>query len=109
MAWWLRFLVAPVTDLALIVVVAAVTYLSRAAAVVLLPPARGNVLAFVGRLPAPLFAGLAVFALVGEDVSMPASSTLAAVAAALLVSPRRSLGLTLAAGIAGFVLVEVAF
>lgn len=95
------------TDLVLIVVVAAVTYLSRAAAVVLLPPARGVFLEYVGRLPAPLFAGLAVFAALGENVAMPEASTLAAIAAALLVTPKRSLGITLAAGLAGFVVVEL--
>lgn len=94
-------------DIALILVIAAITYLSRAAAVVLMPVARGRVLEFVGRIPAPLFAGLAVFALFGVDISMPDASTAAAVAAALAASPKRSLGLTLAAGIAGFLLVEM--
>lgn len=95
------------SDLALIVAIAAITYASRAAAVVFLPSARGRFLAFVGRIPAPLFAGLAVFALFGAELSTPDSSTIAAVVAALVVSPRRSLGLTLAAGIAGFLLVEL--
>jgi hypothetical protein len=38
---------------------------------------------------------------------LPEASTIAAVFAALLVTPKRSLGLTLAAGIAGFVVVEL--
>ena len=97
------------SDLILILTVAGLTYLSRAAAVVLLPAARGSLLGFVGRLPAPLFAGLAVFAFVGDEVAMPQPSTMAAVVAALLVIPKRSLGLTLAAGIAGFVAVELIF
>jgi len=96
-----------VSDLALLVMVAAITYLSRAAAVVLFPSARGELLALVGRIPAPLFASLAVFAFVGDDVVLPEASTIAAVFAALLVTPKRSLGLTLAAGIAGFVVVEL--
>jgi branched-subunit amino acid transport protein len=91
----------------LIVVVAAITYLSRAAAVALLPAAKGPLLVFVGRLPAPLFAGLAVFALLGSEVALPEPSALAAVAGALLVAPKRSLGLTLAAGLAAFWLVEL--
>ncbi len=94
------------SDLVLIIVVAAMTYLSRAAALVFLPAAKGEVLAFVTRIPAPLFAGLAVFALVGEGESLPEPSMLVAAAAALLVSPKRSLGLTLAAGIVGYVIVE---
>ncbi len=97
------------SDLILILVVAAMTYLSRAAAVVFLPAAKGDVLAFVTRIPAPLFAALAVFALVGDGESLPEPSMLVAVAAALLVSPKRSLGLTLAAGIVGYSIVEWIF
>ena len=93
------------SDLWLILVVAAVTYLSRAAAVVLLPAARGAMLQYVSRLPAPLFAGLAVFTLLGDRVASPEPATLAAAIAALLVTPKRSLGLTLAAGIAGYLVV----
>ena len=97
------------SDLALLITVAALTYLSRAASVALLPGARGRVLALVSRVPAPLFAGLAVFALVGDDVALPDASTMAAVVAAVLVSPKRSLGLTLAAGIVGYLVVELMF
>jgi branched-subunit amino acid transport protein len=96
-----------VGDLLLILVIAGITYGSRAAAVVFLPAARGPLLEFVARIPAPLFAGLAVFALVGEDLILPDPPVLAAVVAALLVSPKKSLGLTLAAGIAGFLVVEL--
>lgn len=93
------------SDLWLILVVAIVTYLSRAAAVVLLPAAQGVLLQYVSRLPAPLFAGLAVFTFLGERVAVPEPATLAAALAALLVTPKRSLGLTLAAGIAGYLVV----
>lgn len=96
-------------DLALIVVIAVLTYVSRAAAVVLLPPPRGRLLQLVQRLPAPLFAGLAVFAIIGDDVSVPDAPTLAAVASALVVTPKRSLGLTLAAGITGYLVAELIF
>lgn len=95
------------SDLTLIAVVALLTYLSRAGAMVLLPAARGPLLRFVSRVPAPLFAGLAVFALFGAELRVPEPSSLAAVIAALAVSPRRSLGLTLAAGIAGYLLFEL--
>lgn len=94
------------SDWALIFVAAAFTYLSRVSALALLPPARGRFLVFVERLPAPLFAGLAVFALVGDRVTLPDAPSLAAAAGALLAAPRRSLGLTLAAGLAAFALVE---
>lgn len=97
------------SDLLLIVIVALITYLSRAAAVVLLPDARGYLLGLVSRIPAPLFASLAVFALVGDEVAMPGLATGAAAVAALIVSPKRSLGLTLVAGIIGFVAVELIF
>lgn len=93
------------SDQLLIVAIAAITYLSRAAAVVLLPPARGGVLQFVRRIPAPLFASLAVFAVLGDEVIIPEPSTIGAVVAALLVTPRKSLGVTLAAGLIGFVVV----
>jgi branched-subunit amino acid transport protein len=96
-----------VNDLTLIIVVAGITYLSRAAAVVLAPVARGYLLGLVTRIPAPLFAGLAVFAVFGDAIVWPDPSTIAAVVAALLASPKRSLGLTLAAGILGFVAVEL--
>ncbi|HSM44334.1 MAG TPA: hypothetical protein VK969_04885 [Acidimicrobiia bacterium] len=94
-------------DLALIGVVAIVTYVSRATAVALLPAASGAFFGFVRRIPAPLFAGLAMFALAGAEPTMPDVSTLAAVAGALVASPRRSLGLTLAAGIVGFLAAEL--
>jgi len=96
-----------VSDLALIVAVATITYLSRAAALVLLPTAKGELLAFVTRIPAPLFASLAVFALMGDDGGLPEPAAMAAAVAALLVSPKRSLGLTLAAGVVGYVVVEL--
>lgn len=95
-----------VSDLVLIVLVAVMTYLSRAAAVVFLPAARGGTLAFLSRIPAPLFAGLAGFALVGGGQALPEPSMMTAAAAALLASPKRSLGLTLAAGILGYLVVE---
>lgn len=95
------------SDWLLICLVAGLTYLSRAAALVLLPPAEGRILEFVNRLPAPLFAGLAMFSLVGDATAIPDYSTLAAAAGALIATPRRSLGLTLAAGLTAFAIVEL--
>lgn len=96
-----------VSDLALIVTAAAITYLSRTAAVVLLPAAKGELLEFVSRIPAPLFAGLAVFALMGGEGGVPEPAALAAATAALAVSPKRSLGLTVATGIVGYLIVDL--
>lgn len=93
------------SDWVLVLLVAAITYLSRAAAVALLPAASGPLLEFINRLPAPLFAGLAMFALVGEGSAMPEPATLAAAGGALLAAPRRSLSLTLAVGLAAYGLV----
>lgn len=97
------------SDWLLIALVAGMTFLSRAAAVVLLPPAEGRILEFVNRLPAPLFAGLAMFSLVGDATSFPDYSTIAAAVGALIAAPRRSLGLTLAAGLTAFGIVELVF
>ncbi len=94
------------SDWTLVLAVAGLTYLTRAAAVALLPAASGRFLEFIDRLPAPLFAGLAVFALVGGDVAIPEAPAVAAAVGAVMVTPKRSLGLTLAAGIAAFAIVE---
>ena len=92
---------------AVVLAAASLTYLSRAAAVALLPPAKGRLLEFIDRLPAPLFAGLAVFALVGTDVLWPDAPTAAAALGALATTPKRSLGLTLAVGLAAYAVVEL--
>lgn len=90
------------THAVLVVAAAVVTYASRAAAVVLLPEPRGRAHVFLERLPAPLFAGLAVFALIGDATAWPAPPALCATAAAILVVRVRSLAVTLVAGLAGF-------
>lgn len=92
-------------DLTLVLAAAVLTYGSRAAATAVLPTASGRVLEFIDRLPAPLFAGLAVFALVGSPASVPDWPTMAAAIGALVAAPRRSLGLTLAVGLAAYALV----
>ncbi len=91
-----------VINVAVVAAAAVLTYASRAAAVVLLPTPTGKLLAFVERLPAPLFASLAVFALVGETKSWPDQPVLCAAAAAVAVAPRRSLAVTLAAGLTAY-------
>jgi len=91
-----------VTDGVLITVAAAITYVSRAAAVVFLPVPTGRLLSFVRRLPAPLFAGLAVFALVGDQPTVPDLPAACAAGGAIAAAPFRSLAVTLAAGLAAF-------
>lgn len=92
------------TSAVLVAASAVLTYASRAAAVVFLPEPRGWARAFLERLPAPLFAGLAVFALLGDGTAWPAPPVLCATAAAVAVVRVRSLAVTLVAGLAGYAL-----
>ena len=96
-----------VTDLVVVVAAAVITYTSRAVAVVFLPPPTGRVAAFVSRLPAPLFAGLAVFALVGDSPAWPEAPALAAALAAVAVAPFRSVPVSLVAGLAAYGVVSL--
>jgi hypothetical protein len=96
-----------VTNLVVVVVAAVLTYASRAAAVVFLPPPTGRTAAFVARLPAPLFAGLAVFALVGDVPGWPDAPSLAAAGAAVAVAPFRSVPGSLVAGLTAYALASL--
>jgi branched-subunit amino acid transport protein len=82
--------------------VAAVTYLSRAFALVLMPVPSDRVRQVLDRIPAPLFAALASIALVQSDGSFAQIPVLAAVGGALLVAPTRSLLVVLLGGVAGY-------
>lgn len=90
------------TLVVLVAVAAVLTYLSRAASLALLPAPQGRLLVLVERIPAPLFAGLAVYTLLGDDLTPPAAPALLAALAALALTPRRSLAASLAAGIAAY-------
>ncbi len=85
----------------LLLAVTVVTIGSRVLPMALLPTPHGRAADILDALPAPLFAALAVHALVG-DGSGPTAPALLATGAAVLGSTRRSLALTLACGIAGF-------
>lgn len=87
---------------ALLLALTLVTVASRVLPMALLPTPRGRAALVLDALPAPLFAALAALALVGDGA--PAPPVLLAAAAALLGALRRSLALTLACGIAGFLL-----
>ena len=87
-----------------LVSIALITYASRAAALVFLPPPKGRFGAILGRMPAPIFASLAALTLVTDDRSLAGAPVLCAAAGALIVSPKRSLPLCLIGGVAGHAL-----
>jgi branched-subunit amino acid transport protein len=87
----------------LLLALALVTAASRVLPMALLPHPRGRAAEVLQSLPAPLFAGLAALALVGDGTG-PDLPTVLAGAGALLGALRRSLGLALACGVGGFLL-----
>lgn len=82
--------------------VAVITFGSRVAALALLPPPSGATARLVRRLPAPLFAALGALSLAGSGGGVRDPAMLAAVGCALLAARWSSLLVTLAAGLAGF-------
>lgn len=87
----------------LIIVLAAITYASRASALVLLPSLPERVRNILDRMPAALFAGLAVHSMVIAGGTLVDAATLAGAAAAAVVAPFRSLPVCLVAGVVGYV------
>jgi hypothetical protein len=87
----------------LLLALTAVTIGSRVLPMVLLPTPQGHAARLLDALPAPLFASLAALALF-DDGRAPSRPVILAAGAALLGATRRSLALTLACGIAGFLL-----
>jgi branched-subunit amino acid transport protein len=87
----------------LVLVIAAITYGTRALALAILPPMPPRLARVLERMPAPLFAGLAAQALVGPGGDVAAPEVLAAAAGALLISPLRSLPACLLAGMAAWI------
>lgn len=88
-------------SLALIAAIALLTYGSRALALVFMPDPPARVKAVLDRIPAPLFAALAMTALIDDgDVADPA--TLSAALFGLIAAPTRSLLWVLVAGLAGY-------
>ena len=85
----------------LIVVIALLTYASRALALVFMPDPPRRVKAVLERIPAPLFAALAVTSLI-EDGALAGAETLSAALCALVAAPTRSLLWVLLAGVAGY-------
>jgi hypothetical protein len=87
-----------------LVLIALITYGSRAAALAFLPRPRGRVEAVLGRMPAPIFASLATLTLVTGERSLAGVPVLCAALGALVCSPKRSLPLCLTGGVAGYAL-----
>jgi branched-subunit amino acid transport protein len=85
-----------------LVVLALITYGSRAAAVVLLPRPGPRLEAILARIPAPIFASLATATLLGDGGTLAGAPVLGAAIGALVVSRGRSLLICLLAGAAGY-------
>jgi hypothetical protein len=92
-----------------VAVISLITYGSRAAALALLPRPGGRFDAILGRMPAPIFASLAMLSLVTEDRSLAGGPIFLAALGALGMAPKRSLPLCLIGGIAGYALGELLF
>lgn len=86
----------------LLAAIALITYGSRAAALVFLPRPSGRLEVVLGRMPAPIFASLATLTLITEEGAPAGGPILVAALGALLVSPKRSLAVSLTGGIVGF-------
>lgn len=85
-----------------LITLALITYVSRAAAVVLLPRPSPRFGIILSRIPAPIFASLATATLLGDGGAPVDGPTLAAAAGALLLSPARSLLACLIGGAVGY-------
>ena len=90
-------------SIALVLLIAGLTYTSRALALVLMPDPPPRLRAVLDRLPAPLFAALAATSLFDGSRLAPASS-LCAAAGALVTAPTRSMAWILAGGLVGYAL-----
>lgn len=88
-------------SLGLILAIAALTYGSRALALVLMPDPNPRMGAVLDRIPAPLFASLAAISLV-EDGGFAAAETISAAVGALFLTPTRSLLWVLLGGLVGY-------
>jgi branched-subunit amino acid transport protein len=85
----------------LIVGLAALTYGSRALALVAKPEPPAKLRIILDRMPAPVFAALAATSLFDEG-RLVDERTLVATAGAVLLAPTRSILLTLIGGLAGY-------
>lgn len=88
-------------SLSLIAGIALLTYGSRALALVLMPDPSPRIRATLDRIPAPLFAALAVTSLI-DDRQLAEPTTLIAALFGLAATPTRSLLWVLLAGLVGY-------
>jgi len=87
-----------------LVAIAAITYASRAVALVFLPRPSARLEGVLARMPAPIFASLATLTLVTDGPALAGGPTLCAALGALIISPQRSLALCLIGGVTGYAL-----
>lgn len=92
----------------LVVAIGAITFVSRAVSLVVLPPLPARIRRVLDRMPAAIFAGLAAHSLVVPSDGLAEIHTLTAAAGALIAAPLRSLLLCLVAGLAGYVVADLA-
>lgn len=90
----------------LIAALAVLTYLSRAASLVLFPEPPPRFEQIISRVPAPLFAGFAASSMLSSSREVASAETLTAVLLAAAAATRaKSLLVILAAGLGGYLLV----
>jgi branched-subunit amino acid transport protein len=87
-----------------LVAIALLTYGSRALSLIVLPRPSARLEAVLARIPAPIFAGLAMATLLTDDRRLVDGPIVWAAAGSLLASPSRSLLPCLAGGAAGYTL-----
>ena len=96
-------------NLLLVLAIGAITYASRAAAVVLMPEPPQYLRRLLERIPAPLFAGLASLSLMDSEGHFASTQILGAMIGAVLTLGFRSLPVALAGGLLGYLLADRLF
>ncbi len=86
----------------LVLAIGLITYVSRAAALVFLPRPSPRVEEILARMPAPIFASLAVLTLIDADGGLASGPVLLAALGGLAMTPKRSLPICLAGGLIGY-------
>ena len=94
-------------NLLLVLALGALTYISRAVAVLFLPPPSRRLQRVLERVPGPLFAGLATLSLVTPELSLVSGPVAAAALGGLIMTPRRSLLSCLIGGLAAYAIVTL--
>jgi len=88
----------------LVLAIGLITYVSRAAALVFLPRPSPRVEEILARMPAPIFASLAVLTLIDAGGGLAGGPVLLAALGGLAMTPQRSLPICLAGGLVGYLL-----